>query len=210
MIRLNLKFLVSVIMGLMFVFSGPLDNLQAKGMNAEASDPGFISGGGGIFYPFQGKSGFNAVVQATGKISAQERIGIELEYRNYETELFKAKDIDTQSYILRGVGQYFFRSQGISPYVGLGLSMGLNFFDEKEIEKKRPSVNIKQGWGLGYGILGLLGVEIPMGQEVVLFAEGRASGDFQLSHHENRSGKNKLSIENLSGLTGMGGIRFRY
>jgi hypothetical protein len=207
--RLPWRCLFTVVVGLM-AFGGLSDNVQAKGMDSEDSDPVVISGGGGIFYPFKGKSGFNVVAQATGKISAQERWGVELEYRNYEAELFNAKDIDTQSYIVRGFGQYIFRSQGISPYVGLGLNIAVNVFDKKEIEKKRSSLNIKRGVGFGAGIMGVLGVEVPMGQQLAFFAEGRVSGDFQLTHYEKRSGKDKLSIESLSGLTGMGGIRLRF
>ncbi len=207
--RMPWRCLFTVVMGLI-AFGGLSDNVQAKGMDSEDSDSVIISGGGGIFFPLQGKSGFNGVVQAMGKFSHQERWGIELEYRNYEAKLFKAKDIDTQSYIVRGIGQYFFRSHGISPYVGLGLNMAVNVFDEKEIEKKRPSINIKRGVGFGFGIMGALGVEVPMGQQLAFFAEGRVSGDFQLTQYEKRSGKDKLSIESLSGLTGMGGIRVRF
>ena len=206
---LNFVLLLSVVMGLM-AFSGLTDKVQAKGMDSGDSDAVVVSGGGGIFYPFKGKSGFNGVVQAAGKIYPQERLGVELEYRNYETELLNAKDIDTQSYIVRGIGQYYFRPHGISPYVGLGINLAVNVFDEDEIEKRRPSVNVKRGWGFGYGIMGLLGVEVPMGQQLAFFAEGRVSGDFQLTHYEKRSGKDKLTIESLSGLTGMGGIRMRF
>ncbi len=205
--RLALRSLLSVALGLI-AFSGLSVNEQAQGMDSE--DSVVISGGGGIFYPFKGKSGFNGVVQAAGKVSPQERLGVELEYRNYETELFNAKDIDTQSYILRAFGQYYFRAHGISPYVGLGINFAVNVFDEDEIEKKRSSVNIKQGWGFGYGIMALLGVEVPVGGGLALFGEGRVSGDVQLTQFEKRSGKKRLSVESFSGLTGMGGIRMRF
>lgn len=203
--RLTITFLFSGLM-ILGVLS---DNVQAKGMGSHASDSVVISGGGGIFYPFQGKSGFNALVQAAGNISPQERLGVELEYRKYETELLNAKDIDTQSFIVRGFGQYYFRPQGISPYFGLGINFAVNVFDGDEIEKKRSSVNIKRSWGLGAGIMGLLGVEAPIGP-LAFFAEGRVSGDFQVMQYEKRSGKNKITLENLSGLTGMGGIRMRF
>jgi hypothetical protein len=191
-------------------FSGQLDEVQAKGSDYEDSDSVIISGGGGIFYPFNGKVGFNGIVQAAGEVSPQNRLGLELEYRNYETKLFKAKDIDTQSYIVRGIWQYFFRPHGISPYIGLGLNIAVNVFDKKEIEKKRSSIDLKRGVGLGSGILGTLGVEVPMGSQLAFFAEGRVSGDFQLTHYEKQSGTDKLSIESFSGLTGMGGIRIRF
>lgn len=207
--RLNLILLLSIVMGLM-AFSGPSDKAQAKGMDSGDSDSVVISGGGGIFYPFQGKSGFNGVVQAAGKISPQERLGVELEFRKYDTELFNAKNIDTKSYIVRGIGQYYFRPHGISPYVGLGINLAVNVFDEDEIEKKRSSINVKRGWGFGYGIMALLGVEVPVGGGVAFFGEGRVSGDFQLTNYKNGSGKEKLSLESLSGLTGMGGIRMRF
>ena len=207
--RLNIRILFSIVISLI-IFCALSDNVWASESDSEVSDSAVISAGGGIFYPFKGKSGFNGVVQAAGKISPQERIGVELEFRKYETELFDAKNIDTKSYIVRGIGQYFFRPHGISPYVGLGINLAVNVFDEDEIEKKRPSVNIKRGWGFGYGIMGLLGVEVPMGQQLAFFAEGRVSGDIQLSQFEKRSGKKKLKLESLSGLTGMGGIRIRF
>ncbi len=204
-----MTYLFSLLVGLM-CWGGISQKVEAQGTNSRKSGSTIISAGGGIFYPFQGKSGFNAVVQAAGKISPQERFGVELEYRNAEVELFNAKDIDTQSFILRGIGQYFFRPNGISPYVGLGFNFAVNVFDEKEIERKRSSINITQGWGFGYGLLGLLGLEVPVGGGLAFFGEGRVSGDIQFSRYKKRSGKNKFSVESLSGLTGMGGLRMRF
>lgn len=200
---------LTVLMGLI-VFNGLSGHAQAKVIESEESETVVLSGGGGIFYPFQGKTGASGAIQAMGIISPQERMGVELEYRNYKNELFHAKNIDMQSYILRGIGQYFFRSHGISPYVGLGVNIALNFFDEKDIEKKRDSINVKGDKGFGYGIMGLVGVEAPVGQGVAVFAEGRVSADFQLTRYKNGSGKDKLDVENLSGLTGMIGIRFHF
>ena len=204
MTPLALRRVCCVIVGFVLI-GGFGNNVEAK---AGEDDSVLISGGGGIFYPFKGKSGFNAVVQAAGKITPQERMGVELEYRQYETELFNAKDIDTQSYIFRIFGHYLFPLRGITPYLGIGLNMAVNVFDKKEIERKRPSVNVKRGWGFGYGIMGLVGVEVPVGR-MIFFGEGRVSGDFQLSNYK-KSGKNKIRIENFSGLTGMGGIRVRF
>ena len=207
--RFALGLLFNAVMGLI-VFGGLSETVQAKVIEPEESNDVVISGGGGIFYPFKGQSGVSGVIQAMGFLSPQERVGVELEYRKYETKLFNAKDIDTQSYILRGIGQYFFRSHGITPYIGLGVNIALNVFDESEIEKKRPSINVKGDKGIGSGIMGLVGLEVPMGQHVALFAEGRVSADVQFTRYKNESGKNKFDVENLSGLTGLGGIRFRF
>lgn len=206
---LPLTYLLTVVMGLI-MFSGLSGHAQAKVIEPEESETVIISGGGGIFHPFQGQSGVSGTIQAMGIISPQERMGVELEYRNYKNELFHAKNIDTQSYILRGIGQYFFRSHGISPYVGLGVNIALNVFDEKDIEKKRDSINVKGDKGFGYGIMGLLGVEAPVGQGVAVFAEGRVSADFLVTQYKNSSGNNKIDVENLSGLTGMIGMRFHF
>ncbi len=205
-----MKYFCSFMVGLVVCWGAFSQTVEAKGMDSTKSQSVFISAGGGIFYPFQGKSGFNAVVQAAGKISPQERFGVELEYRDSEMKLFNANNIETQSFILRGIGQYFFRPNGISPYIGLGFNFAVNVFDEKEIEKKRSSINITQDWGFGYGLLGLLGVEVPVGGGVAFFGEGRVSGDIQFTRYKKRSGKNKLSVESLSGLTGMGGLRMRF
>jgi len=207
--RFALGLLLNVVMGFT-IFGGLSETVQAKVIEPEESNDVVISGGGGIFYPFKGQSGVSGVIQAMGFLSPQERVGVELEYRNYESNLFKAKDIDTQSYILRGIGQYFFRSHGITPYIGLGVNIALNVYDESEIEKKRPSINVKGDKGIGSGIMGLVGLEVPMGQHVALFAEGRVSADIQFTRYKNESGKNKFDVENLSGLTGIGGIRIRF
>ena len=130
----------SIMIGLV-VLCGFSTSVEAKVVGSDDSDSVIISGGGGIFYPFQGRSGFNALVQVMGIVSPQERFGVELEFRKYETEFFNAKNIDTQSYIVRGIGQYFFRPQGISPYVGLGLNLAINDFDGNEVERKEPSVD---------------------------------------------------------------------
>jgi hypothetical protein len=207
--RFALGLLLNVVMGFT-IFGGLSETVQAKVIEPEESNDVVISGGGGIFYPFKGQSGVSGVIQAMGFLSPQERVGVELEYRKYETKLFNAKDIDTQSYILRGIGQYFFRSHGITPYIGLGVNIALNVYDESEIEKKRPSINVKGDKGIGSGIMGLVGLEVPMGQHVALFAEGRVSADIQFTRYKNESGKNKFDVENLSGLTGIGGIRIRF
>ena len=207
--RFTLRFLLNLMMGLI-VFGVLSGHVQAKVIEPEESNEVVISGGGGIFYPFKGKSGVSGVIQAMGFLSPQERVGVELEYRKYETKLFNAKDIDTQSYILRGIGQYFFRSHGITPYIGLGVNIALNVFDENEIEKKRPSIKVKGDKGIGSGIMGLVGLEVPMGQQVALFAEGRVSADIQFTRYKNESGNNKFDVENLSGLTGIGGMRIRF
>ena len=61
---------------------------------------------------------------------------------NWNTEitkrkLFNAKDISIRkSYIVRGIGQYFFRPNGISPYLGLGINLAINVFDGDEIERQ--------------------------------------------------------------------------
>jgi len=198
----------SIMIGLV-VLCGFSTSVEAKVVGSDDSDSVIISGGGGIFYPFQGRSGFNALVQVMGIVSPQERFGVELEFRKYETEFFNAKNIDTKSYIVRGIGQYFFRSHGISPYVGLGLNLAVNDFDGNEVERKEPSVDVKTGWGIGYGVTGLVGIEVPVG-DIAFFGEGRVSGDFQVTIYEKRSGKNKVNFESLSGFTGMGGIRMRF
>lgn len=207
--RVDLAYLLMIVTGLI-LFSALSEHAEAKVIEPEESDAVVISGGGGIFYPFQGQTGVNGAIQAMGFISPHERMGVEFEYRNYQNELLHAKNIDTQSYILRGMGQYFFRSHGFSPYIGLGLNIALNVFDEKEIEKKRDSINVKGDKGFGYGIMGLLGVEAPVGQGIAVFAEGRVSADFLVTRYKNGSGNNKIEVENLSGLTGMIGMRFHF
>ncbi len=58
--------------------------------------------------------------------------------------------------------------------------------------------------------MGLSGVEAPMGQGIAVFAEDRVNADFQFTRYKNGSGKTKIDVENLSGLTGMVGIRLHF
>ncbi len=42
-----------------------------------------------------------------------------------------------------------------------------------------------------------------MGQGIAVFAEDRVNADFQFTRYKNGSGKTKIDVENLSGLTEM-------
>jgi hypothetical protein len=168
-----------------------------------------LSGGAGVFTPYKGDSGLAGVVQVLWSPDARFRLGGELEYRNYRSSILGVHDVtfNTGS-ILRLIVEYSFLEEGISPYVGAGFGMDVNAIDadkvERELEARGLSAKADKV-DLGLGLLGLAGVEVPLGSTVALFAEGRAS--VEITHGERQS---DISGDSLGGFMGLGGIRFRF
>ena len=200
------KYLLTILLGILLL-GGGLERASAE--EGEAKRNFIVSGGGGIFEPFNGKTGFSGLVQAMIAISPRVRLGGELEFRDYETELFNVKDVGIQTFHFRGLGMFFFRPEGISPYIGGGFGFSVNSIDDNKIERNRPGIMVKSDIGLGFGVMGLVGLDVPIGTRVALFAEGRANADFQVTETEG-PGSSNTEIENIGGLSGLGGIRFRF
>ncbi len=205
--RFAIKTLPGILLGILIGMGVPESGYTQE---YDPYGSGVVSGGGGIFFPYQGNTGWNGMIQALANISPQERMGVEFEVRKYETKMFKVKNVDIQSYNLRWMGQYLFRPHGFTPYLGFGLGVSLSVFDEDKIDNERSTLNVKQSFGFGYGVMGLVGLEAPLGKGFALFVEGRASADFLYTNIKKDSGGNKIGFENLSGFNGMGGIRFRF
>ncbi len=200
------NYMVKILFGF-FLFIGATELVMAE--KVEPEHKVVLSGAGGIFNPFDGKTGFSGLGQLMFQTSPQVRFGGEFELRDYQAELFKVNNVDIQSFILRGIGLFFLRPEGVSPYIGAGIGFSVNNFDENEVEKRRPSIRIKNDIGLGFGVLGLVGVEVPVGDRFAFFVEGRASADFQVTNTEEPGG-DETDIENIGGISGLGGIRLRF
>ncbi|GJL53568.1 MAG: hypothetical protein NPIRA02_07000 [Nitrospirales bacterium] len=199
--RRNSLSILAVLCGLILVFGLP-GIVQA---DSGAEEKGWIvSGAGGVFIPFQGDAGFSGIAQIMTKISPQTRLGVELDYTQFDTKIFKVKNVEVKSYSLRGLMQYFFKKEGLSPYVGAGIGLSLNQLDKKKIERGRPELDVVNKFGFGAGFIGLAGVEVPLASRVAFFAEGRLHGAFQVTRVEGGEG---TSVESLSGLSGLGGLR---
>jgi hypothetical protein len=160
---------------------------------------------GGVFDPWDGDTGYAVAGHVLASLGEGHfRIGGEFEFRDYSSEFFGVSDVDVQSYHLRALAHYGFNPDGINPYAGLGLGIAVNVVDTDAIEAANPSLDVFEDVGFGIGAVGILGIEIPLGGLVSLYGEGRASVDVQLTDSDD------VDVENLGGLSGLGGVRIRF
>jgi hypothetical protein len=102
----------------------------------------------------------------------------------------------------------------------VGLGLGVNLIDDEAIEEfilettpDAIDVDVSPA-GLSVGVFGLIGLQIPLGDHVRIFSEGRFGGDWQLTGKQvvdTGSGSDEetdIDVENLGGLSAIGGIRF--
>jgi hypothetical protein len=82
--------------------------------------------------------------------------------------------------------------------------MSVNVIDEDEIEDAMPGAFVISEVGVGVGALGILGIEIPLGDHFALFGEGRAGVEVQLTD------AGGVDVENIGGVGGMFGLRIRF
>ena len=87
--------------------------------------------------------------------------------------------------------------------------MSLNEVDRDKIEEARPQLELINKYGIGFGADGLVGVEIPVGSTLAFFAEGGVRLAYQLTTVDGGADDGS-SLENLGGLTALGGIRIRF
>ncbi len=83
--------------------------------------------------------------------------------------------------------------------------MAVNSIDTDKIESERPNIDVFSSVGVGVGAFGLLGLEVSLGDTVMLFVEGRVTGDVQFTNTDD-----EIDAENLGGGEGLAGIRLRF
>ncbi len=201
--------MLAILFGLM-VFCGTTSIVQAEEDKEHSSWN--LSGGGGVFSPFDGKTGFTGVIRSMWATSPKTRIGFELDYTKFKTKAFKVKNIQTKSYGVKFLWQHFFRPGKVSPYLGMGFGLSLNKLDDKKIERARPNIEVVSKYAVGLGADGIAGVEFPLGAHFALFTEGKVRVAYFLTSEEERgSGSGAdYKAESLGGLSALGGIRLRF
>jgi hypothetical protein len=132
-----------------------------------------------VFVPYDGSAGVSGLVQLLGSGSEKFRFGGEIEYRRYDSSIFGVDDVGFDSGSIRAIAQYhLWPDSSIDPYVGAGFGADFNVIDadkvERELEARGNAFASVQEFGVGLGLLGLVGVEVPLTPAVALFAEGRA------------------------------------
>jgi hypothetical protein len=157
--------------------------------------------GGGVAIPYDGKVGWSVLAE-TGRPwfgSKYFRGSTEFEFRRQEAadaDTSATSDIPLDEYHLRLMGRFFFAPGKLTPYLGGGA--GLSLLHAESTATTSSEI------GLGVGVIGLAGVEMPIaGPRVSLYAETRfgytwdVTGDFS-----------NLQNGGFDGFTGIGGLRF--
>lgn len=175
-----------------------------------ASADGHLAVQVGGFVPWNGDAGVMTTVQVLGSnASGRSRWGGEFEYREFDTKISGVKDVDVDSYLLRGMWQYHFRPESVAtPYVGLGLGVTINVVDDDKVDRAW-GFNARDPVGAGLDGVFLLGVavNIPGAEYMSIFAEGRLGLAFDVAGRGSRSG---VTVENVGGASGSAGLRFRF
>jgi hypothetical protein len=123
---------------------------------------------GGAFFPSDGNAGPSAHVQIGGRFSDRWRLAAEVSYRDHENELFGLDDVDIQSIGLGLIVNYIFLPDAfLTPYVGVGLGLGVNLLDDDAIERHllatTPGATDADVTpvSVSIGALGLVGLQAP-------------------------------------------------
>jgi len=164
-----------------------------------ADERGAVSVGGGVFAPYDGNPGGTALLGAEGRVSKHVSVGGEVEYRKSEMRISSIPDVNVDSVNLRALVRYTWFPGPVHPYVGAGAGLGVHSFDgTARVGSYRVGVD---GTGVGVGVLGLAGLDVPLGERVSLFAEGRVSGDLETT---------LFSGDQVGGVSGLSGARIHF
>ncbi len=175
-----------------------------------ASAAGYMSAQVGGFAPWEGDAGVMTTLQILGSnASGRSRWGGEFEYRGYEREIRGVSNVDSSSYVLRGMWQYHLRPEAmVTPYFGLGFGLTINSIDDNKVDNAL-GFDAEDAVGAGLDGVFLLGVSmnIPRAEYMSVFAEGRIGLAFDARGEGSSS---DVSVENVGGGSGSAGLRFRF
>lgn len=175
-----------------------------------AAAAGYMSAQVGGFAPWSGDAGVMTTLQILGSnASLRSRWGGEFEYRNYEREISGVNNVNSSSYVLRGMWQYHFRPEAVvTPYLGLGLGLTINVIDDDKVDNAL-GFDAEDPVGAGLDGVFLLGVSvnIPRAEYMSVFAEGRLGLAFDA---RGEGSSNDVTVENVGGGSGSAGLRFRF
>jgi len=187
--------------------------------SAQADDLYYGGAGGGAFVPWSGNTGWTLMGEfGTDWSSPHVRVGGEVVFSDSSEDAWlgypnrlEAK-VGIRTYQANFVTRYMLFPGSFSPYVGVGAGFSVIDVDDQRFKQAvNPNtlyfVRGNSGVGVGGGVLGLVGLELPLGsQNVNFFAEGRASYIWELTNAlEPLVGSN-----NFSGFSGLVGMRLRW
>ena len=106
---------------------------------------------------------------------------------------------DVDSLHARALVRYTWEPGVVRPYVGAGAGFGIH--DISGRIREHDNIFSLSGTAVSVGVLGLAGLDLPVGDRFALFAEGRVSGDFAT---------NLVSGAQLGGVSAVSGARIRF
>ena len=177
--------------------------------------------GGGFFAPWQGDAKHQEQVELMATSPGGHfRIGGEFVFREFETRLFDVEDVDVDAYQLNLVMHWVLNPGGLTPYLGGGLGLHVNDVSKVDIERGNPALDVRDDVGLGYGVFGVLGLELPVADRLALFAEGRLALSYQVTGVDDddfdtyadyyRRGVDDVDAEDTGGASAVFGLRLRF
>lgn len=166
-----------------------------------------LSAAGGYFDPWEGDSGYEFRGSIMGQFGAggHWRAGGEFAYREFESDFFNVSGVDVDAYRIGGLFHYIFLPDSfLQPYAGVKINLAVNVLDEDRIEAARPELDVT-GIGSGFGVGGIAGVDLALGDHFALFGEVVLSADAQFT-----SESDDIDVENIGGFSGLGGVRIKF
>lgn len=183
--------------GTIFFAAAPIHAAEAQ-LNVSLS--------GGVYQPWYGDTGHSAILSAQYARNADRFwIGIEVEHRQFDANLGSGFRPEYNSVLFRGLFHYHpFPESTLSPYVGLGMGIGLNVVDRKG-RVNGESRRFRQSVSGGTTTLALVGLQtrIPGIQRLSLFAEARFESASDLWEKRGANWR----YDQVSGVTGNVGLR---
>ena len=180
-----------------------------------------VGGGAGYAEPWQGSGG----VMATGHVLAASptgrfRIGLEGLYRHWDTRLFRVREVDIDTYAANVVFHYVpFPKAFATPYIGAGIGLQVNDVSERDVENGTGK-DLRDDIGVGFGITGIVGLEVPLGRFLALYVEGRLTAAYMVTGEDEddrelyadyaHSGVDDTDAEDTGAAAAIGGVRIRF
>ena len=148
-----------------------------------------LGAGGGWYAPWQGNDGHQVQVSILNTSpSGHFRFGAEFVHREFQTRIFDIDDVDVDSYQGNLVFHFVMNPGHFTPYVGAGIGLHANDVSKYDIERANPALDVRDDVGLGYGAFAILGLELPLGTDLSLFAEGRLNLAYQVAGIDESAG----------------------
>jgi len=191
--------------------------MMLLGAVAPATADVIISAGAGVSVPYDGDIGYSVLGSIGSTIfSDYTRLEAEFEYREVDrtVDLSSAGlgrvDLPIRNYDLRGIFRFVFRPDSWSPYVGVGAGIKLLSVDDRALKRALglPSqlANSKT-YGVSFGLLGLLGIEVPLFSEhFKLFGEARADYSWEMTDGVG----SVVGDTNAGAFSAVGGLRYMF